>query len=105
MISEATYWTLKVLIAVPGAYVLWRGYRAYRRRQRDRTHLQDPKTDRWWRTLFLSGAAALSSLISILALDALQLLPRPLLYAFLIVMFGGVLLAGVATFMIGWRSA
>jgi len=105
MDSEASYWTLKALIALPGAYVLWRGYRAYRSRQRDPARLQDPRTDRWWRILFISGATAVFALVLMFALAAIPSLPRPLLYGCLIMMFAGALGAGVATFMIGWRSA
>ena len=98
---EPSYWIVKVLIAVPGAIIVWKSLQAYRRRRTDPTIGPHPAADRWWRVLFLSGAVALTSLLLIFGLDAIGV-PRTVLFGLLGVLFAATLAALVAAFAIGW---
>ncbi len=96
--SDRGYWAIKALIAMPGAYVAWRGYRAYRQRRRDPSRPQDPTTDRWWRVVFLAGGIAGGSIL------ALLIAPKALINALFVILASAIIVLFAAAFMIGWRS-
>jgi hypothetical protein len=96
--SDLRYWAIKALIALPGAYVAQRGYRAYRQRRRDPSRPQDPTTDRWWRVAFGAGGIAGGSILAIL------IAPRALINALFAILAGAIIVLFAAAFMLGWRS-
>ena len=100
---DASYWLIKILIAVPGAVGLWAGYRAFRRRQRDSSQPRDPTTDKWWRALFVAAVVLVIDVLLILSLSALGA-PRWLGEALFVVLAAATLLAFAAAFALGWRG-
>jgi len=102
-LPDASYWLIKILIAIPGAVALWAGYRAFRRRQRDPSRPRDPTTDKWWHLLFIAAAVLAVDLLLIVSLSALGA-PRWLGEALFVALAVATLLAFVAAFALGWRS-
>ena len=96
--ADLRYWAIKALIALPGAYVAWRGFRAYRQRRRDPSRPQDPTTDRWWRVVFVAGGVAAGSIL------AIQIAPKALINALFAILAGAIIVLFAAAFMLGWRS-
>jgi hypothetical protein len=96
--SDPGYWAIKALIALPGAYVIWRGFRSYRQRRRDPSRPQDPTTDRWWRVLFVAGGIAAGCMLAIL------IAPKVLVDALFVILAGAILVLFVAAAALGWRT-
>ena len=96
--ADLRYWAIKALIALPGAYVAWRGFRAYRQRRRDPSRPQDPTTDRWWRVVFVAGGVAAGSIL------AIQIARKALINALFAILAGAIIVLFAAAFMLGWRS-
>lgn len=101
MIDRSTpeYWIVRTLFAVPGAYVAWRSYRAYRRRRANPAEARDDATDRWWRVGLRAAAVLAASLLLV------PFVPSGLIKS---AVFGVVAIATavvfVVAFMIGLRG-
>ena len=96
--AEGLHWLLKGVLALPGALVMWKGYKAYRRRQVDPTAPRNHAQDRWWRILVSAGSVALGTLL------ITMIVPRQLFYPLFSITIGAVLVTFVACFAIGWTS-
>ena len=100
---DANYWLIKLLIAIPGAIVAWKGFQAFRRRQRDPSAQPDPATDRWWRIAGYTTALLLGDAVVIVVASAAGA-PRWLGTVLFVVLAAAVAVAFVAAFMLGWRG-
>jgi hypothetical protein len=103
-VSESQYLLIKLLIAVPGAIVVWKSYQAFKRRRRDPSAPRDPITDRWWRIAMYAGSAVIADAFTILATSAIGA-PRWLGSTLLAILALAVAVAFVAAFALGWRGA
>jgi len=102
-VPDAQYWVIKVLIGIPGAIVTWKGYQAFRRRQRDPNAQPDPAIDRWWRIAGYAAGVLLVDLAFILAASAAGA-PRWIGIVLFIILGWAVAVIFTAAFMLGWRG-
>jgi len=91
----------KLILAMFGVAALQRSFSAYRSRRRDQSSPPDPVSDWAWRLL---GIGASIFLVSVLAIQLISEMPKPLLSVLFLVTAAGVAIAFVGCFLIGWRS-
>jgi len=103
LVPDSQYWLIKVLIAIPGAIIAWKGYQAFKRRQRDPNAHPDPVTDRWWRIAGYAVAVLVADTLVILAASAAGA-PRWLGTVLFVILAGAVIAAFAAALVLGWRG-